>query len=153
MRPLLCALLLAGCTKEASAAPPVELAPTSVRLKPAQGDLSKLLAAELAKAHARKLKPFLELRAEWCEPCKDLEKSLSDPLMKDAFAGTYVISLDLDEWTNKVEPLGFDSTAIPVFFELDDKGKPTGRKIDGGAWAENVPKNMAPPLKAFFAGK
>jgi hypothetical protein len=38
-----------------------------------------------------------------------------------------------------------------VFFKLDASGKPTGDRIDGGAWGDNVPENMAPPLKAFFA--
>jgi hypothetical protein len=38
---------------------------------------------------------------------------------------------------------------IPAFFRLDAEGKPVAR-IDGGAWAENIPKNMAPPLKTFF---
>ena len=78
---------------------------------------------------------------------------MKDPRMVDAFAGTYLITLDADEWSGKLHPMGLDSSSIPVFFELDDKGKATGRKIDGGAWAENIPVNMAPPLKAFFGGK
>ena len=154
-RALVCSLLLVGtgCRKDAAVVAPAEVATTSIRLKPAQGDLAKLIAGEVAKARARDLKPFLELRAEWCGPCKDLEKSLDEPSMKDAFAGTFIISVDIDEWVDKVAPLGFDSSSIPVFYELDDKAKPTGRKIDGGAWEENIPKNMAPPLKTFFAGK
>ena len=154
-RSSLCALLLvgSGCKKDEAAVAPVEVATTSVRLKPAQGELAKLISSEVAKARARNLKPFLELRAEWCAPCKDLEKALDEPSMKEAFAGTFIISVDIDEWVDKVAPLGFDGSSIPVFYELDDKARPTGRKIDGGAWEENIPKNMAPPLKAFFAGK
>ena len=124
-----------------------------VRLLPAQGPLKTQLEAELKKAQAKKLKPFLELRAEWCKPCKELEGSMGDKRMADAFAGTYLISIDLDEFGEQVSQLGFDGSAIPVFYELNGAARPTGRKIDGGAWAENIPQNMAPPLKAFFTAK
>ena len=140
-----------GCAKKT--APLAEVALATVRLSPSQGTLSALLEAEVAKARARKLKPFLELRAEWCGPCKQLEASMGDARMSDAFAGTYLISLDIDEWAQQLAGTAFDSSSIPVFYELDESAKPTGRKIDGGAWAENIPANMAPPLKAFFANQ
>lgn len=139
-----------GC-REAAASAPAQRA--YVRLTPDQGTLAALLPAELKKAQAKKLRPFLELRAEWCKPCKELEASLGDKRMIDAFAGTYLISVDVDEFTGQLDPLGFDGSAIPVFYELDASARPTGRKIDGGAWAENIPANMAPPLKAFFAAR
>lgn len=129
-----------GCKKQQNA----------VRLKPSDGELSSLITAEATKARVRNLRPYLELRAEWCGPCKDLEASMGDARMADAFAGTFVISVDIDEFP-QVEQLGFDSGSIPVFFELDAKAKPTGRKIDGGAWGDNIAANMAPPLKAFFS--
>ncbi len=154
LKPLAALLLLTitSC-KQADAAPPRAVAPASVRLIPKQGDLVTLITAEVAKAHARKLRPFLELRAEWCKPCKQLEASMNDSRMTDAFAGTYLISIDIDEWTGKLDAVGVAADSIPVFYELDEKGKPTGRSINGGAWAENIPANMAPPLKAFFAAK
>lgn len=124
-----------------------------VRLTPSQGPLKLLLDAELKNAQAKKLKPFLELRAEWCKPCKELEASMNDARMADAFAGTYLISVDIDEFNDQLNKLGFDGSAIPVFYALDANARPTGRKIDGGAWAENIPQNMAPPLKAFFTAK
>ncbi|MDP2275332.1 MAG: hypothetical protein Q8K32_31590 [Archangium sp.] len=147
-RTLVVCLLVMGCAKKDA---PAEVSPAAVRLAPSQGKLTTLLEAEVAKARARHLKPFLELRAEWCGPCKELEASLGDPRMRDAFAGTYLISIDIDEWSQQLAGTAFDASSIPVFYELDEKAKPTGRKIDGGAWAENIPANMAPPLKAFFA--
>jgi thiol:disulfide interchange protein len=155
LRALLAAVMLlgvGGCKRDPAPAP-LELNPTSIRLKPSAGKLTALLSAEVAKARARNLKPFLELRAEWCEPCKELEASMHDARMIDAFAGTYLISADLDEWDQELPAAGFNPDGVPVFFELDAQAKPTGRKIDGGAWAQNIPANMAPPLKAFFAAK
>lgn len=141
-------LLVTACQNSVAAAP------TSVRLRPSQGKLAALITEEVEKARARKLRPYLELRAEWCGPCKALEASMGDAQMVEAFAGTYVISVDLDEWGEQVPQLGFSADSIPVFYELDAAAKSTGRTIDGGAWGANTPANMAPPLKAFVsAGK
>ncbi len=68
--------------------------------------------------------------------------------MVDAFTGTYIIKADVDDWG--FPPDGWNFDAIPIFYALGPDGKPTGAKIDGNAWADNTPENMAPPLKKFF---
>jgi hypothetical protein len=35
---------------------------------------------------------------------------------------------------------------------LDEKGITTGRMITGAAWGEDIPENIAPPMKTFFEG-
>jgi thiol-disulfide isomerase/thioredoxin len=139
---LVCALLAAT----AVAAEPATL----VTLVPKQGALPALLQREVANANRMGKAPFVQLTAEWCGPCKALRASMGDPLMKDAFAGTYVILLDMDAWKKQLKPAGLDSDFVPVFFALDSGARPTGRSINGGAWGEDIPKNMAPPLKRFF---
>ena len=135
------AFATAGCRKDearqdptttlgSSAAAQTGAGKNTVRLTPLDGELTALLPAEAAKARANNLKPFLELRADWCGPCKELEASMKDPRMVDAFAGTYLITLDVDEWkAGQLTAMGVASGSIPVIFELDDKGKSTGRKI------------------------
>lgn len=139
-----------GCKRET---PTVEVAPGFVMrdLKPAEGALPVLLSGELAKAKAQKLKPIVYIGATWCAPCVAIGKSLGDPLMVDAFQGTYVIHLDLDAWDKALGQAGFRTDAVPVFFQVDDAGKPV-KKVDGGAWGADIPANMAPALKAFFRG-
>ena len=75
--------------------------------------------------------------------------------MVDAFSGTYIILANVDGWEDQLSGTDFDYPYIPVFFVLDEAGHATGEIIDGGAWGENIPVNMAPPLKEFFqnAGK
>ena len=121
-------------------------------VKPNADDLETVLRTEVAKAKAQGLRPYVELWATWCKPCAAIKKSLDDPRMKAAFKGTYVVQLDIDAWGKKLTAAGFHSSAIPVFFTIDDEGKPTGRTIDGGAWEEDIPENMAPPLDRFFHG-
>jgi thiol:disulfide interchange protein len=133
--------------------PPVE-SPSEkfavVTLKPADGQLADLLKAEAQKAGEMGFTPFVEFHADWCAPCKALSKSLGDPRMVDAFAGTYVIRLNVDEWLDQPADAGFTVKGIPAFFAIDEAGKPTGRFITGAAWGEDIPENMAPPLKEFF---
>ena len=72
--------------------------------------------------------------------------------MIEAFTGTYIAQMNVDSWGwgDQLGYLGFDFNAIPVFYALDEQGLPTGAVIDGGAWGENIPENMAPPLNEFF---
>lgn len=135
---------------ETARAAPAAAAFVISELKPPQGELGALLAAEVAKAKARGLRPFLEVSATWCGPCQKLKSSLSDPAMSDAFRGTYIVELDLDEWETALARAGYPVKAVPVFFQIGDGGKPTGKSLDGGAWQDDVPSQMAPPLKRFF---
>lgn len=75
--------------------------------------------------------------------------------MVDAFTGTYIIEMNVDDpWNwDEASLMGYNSDFIPVLFEVGENGFATGRQIDGSAWAENIPENMAPPLKAFFKGE
>ena len=136
-------------TAYAHAAEPVKV----VVLEPASGPLEELLRHEVANAAALGKQPYVRITAEWCGPCKALRASLGDPLMQDAFAGTYIVQVDVDEWKPELDKAGFESDGIPVFFAVDGNAKPTGAKIDGGAWGEDIPRNMAPPLKQFFTAQ
>ena len=115
--------------------------------------IADTLASFVKDAKAAGLKPYAYLHASWCGPCNAIEKThATDAKMVEAFKGTAIAMIDIDAADPKaLDALGLQSSAIPVFFKLDDGGKPTGDKIDGGAWGDNVPANMAPPLKAFFA--
>jgi thiol-disulfide isomerase/thioredoxin len=149
-------LIVTGATVGAQATPAPAAVSTAdsvhvidITAKP-NDDLGKILQAEYATAIKGGRTPIVELGATWCGPCKHVAASLGDARMKDAFAGMYVIRLDIDQWKEKLAPLGFDASAIPAFFPINDQGKVIGPKIDGGAWGEDIPENMAPPLKKFF---
>jgi thiol-disulfide isomerase/thioredoxin len=164
------ALALAACQGSNSSAPTptADQAPSATRktagasestegfvitaLEPSAGDASAALKAEVAKAKQKGLKPYVELWATWCGPCLAIKKSMNDPRMKAAFKGAYIVQMDVDAWGAKLDGTGFSSSVIPIFYALDEEGKPSGRKIDGGAWGDNVPENMAPPLDKFFHG-
>lgn len=126
---------------------------TVVELKfDADADLVALLSAEVGKAKEQGQRPYVEFWADWCGPCKRLEASMDDARMKKAFDGVYLVRANSDDWGEKATALGYGVGSIPVFYEIGTDGKPNGRTISGGAWAEDIPENMAPPLDAFFHG-
>jgi thiol-disulfide isomerase/thioredoxin len=136
-----------------------EVAPagfTTVRLHPGDGDLQIRLTQEAQKATALSLMPIVEFDATWCPPCQAIDQGLQskNELMLQAYAGTYIIKLDVDEWGWGDSSLhDFDFDGIPVYFKLDAQGHPTGETIDGDAWGDNIPENIAPPMDEFFHGE
>ncbi len=161
MRPALILLLLTACDRGDSPPTAAALAPaaspasahTWVDLEARDGDLDDQLATHCAASKAADLDPFVELTAIWCAPCQVLRKSLKTPAMQDAFAGTYIISVDVDLFGRELEENGLQAYGVPAIFALGPDCLPTGAMITGGAWAEDTPEAMAPPLKAFFRGE
>ncbi len=128
---------------------------TTVRLHPEDGDLQAMLAEEARKAVELGQMPVVEFDATWCPPCQAIDEGLEskNELMLKAYAGTYIIKLDVDEWGWGDSSLhDFEFDGIPVYFKLDAQGQPTGEVIDGNAWGENIPENIAPPMDEFFHG-
>ena len=125
---------------------------TVVTIHPSQGDLSSVLAFHAGQAAQLGQTPYAEFTAVWCPPCEALANSLTDDRMVDAFRGTYIIRVDIDEWKSQLHKAGFNVIGVPTFSELDENGRPSGRVITGAAWGEDIPENMAPPLKEFFQG-
>ncbi len=123
-----------------------------VRVGRTKEPLAPILAIEAKKAAEMGRHPYVEFYADWCPPCMAIQENLSDKRMIDAFTGTCIIRLDLDYWKPKLSNTGFYVPGIPAFYEIDTDGKPTGRMITGAAWDEDVPGNIAPPMKHFFDG-
>ena len=126
---------------------------TQVRLHPENGDLQTMLANEAQKALALGQMPVVEFDATWCPPCIAIDTALEsrNALMLKAYAGTYIIKLDVDEWgwdNGGFQDFRFDG--IPVYFKLDSHGQQTGEVIDGSAWGEDIPENIAPVMDKFF---
>ena len=115
--------------------------------------LDKILYAEAQNAVSLGLNPFVDFSADWCPPCRAIEAAMDDELMIDAFTGTYIIQLNYDEWERQISDYGFYVVGIPTYYEVNAEGFSTGRLITGGAWGADTAANMAPPMKAFFAGE
>jgi hypothetical protein len=100
------------------------------------------------------LRPFLEFTASWCPPSAAFDASLEHPLMVEALSGTYLIRVDIDEFSgfDGYQEHGFKVHGVPIFFELDAESRPTGRQITSNAWGPDIPENMSRVMGAFFRG-
>ena len=149
VRPLYLILVVLGCSKTE----PARSVPTGgwVEVDPDK-PLAAQLAAEAKAAAKSGKKPHAYLHAAWCPPCVEIEKTrLVDPTMQAAFATTHIIAIDVDDIdVQQLTAAGMNTKVIPIFYRLDDKGVPVGTSIDGGAWGDNIPAKMAPPLTAYF---
>lgn len=110
--------------------------------------LNQLIAAEYAEGRT----PVVYFWASWCGPCTEFKSSLGDPLMQDALNNTTLIMVDLDADAEKDKfSETYGVSGIPAFVKVDKAGEFVDL-IDGGAWDENIPANMAPVLKNFILG-
>ena len=126
-------------------------------LIPSQGKLADLLKTQVATATALGRTPFVELGATWCENCHLLDTSLGDARMVDAFAGTYIIRLDIDQWGQRLlDTLGLSADqGVPAIYAVDTVGRGMGPDITIGLSAtvpgwDWSPAKIAPAFKKYF---
>ncbi len=126
---------------------------THVVVELGTGEVLQRLREHAAEAERLGLRPFVEFGASWCPPSVIFARSLSDARMVASLAGVYLIRAEADRWDYQLaRAAGFDIATVPVFYELDAEGRPTGHAINGGAWGADTIDNMARVLTPFFAG-
>ncbi len=132
--------------------PPVPIARSEWHRLSSANDLQRTLQSSARLAVTKGFLPVLYVGRTNCEPCESLKGSLDDPRMQDAFAGTYVMEIDMDSaGAYRLTTAGININGIPAFFVLDADGRYHGSTITGAAWGDDIPENMAPPLTRFFS--
>ncbi len=112
--------------------------------------LKPFIQTQAEQAYEQDKFPFIFLYTLWCPASQKLLTSLDHPLMKEAFDGSCIIKLNSDDWGQKAINEGVvpHFNVVPAIFRLDQNGEALD-EINGGAWGENVPTQMAPPLRVF----
>ncbi len=126
---------------------------TLVDLEKTEKPLIQSMLEHRVIAEKKNQQIFVQITAEWCTPCKKLRASMDDIMLRRAFNGTYIVRVDADIWEDELPEINIDLKAVPVFYALSEEGKATSYTINGGAWGEDIPKNMAPPLFDYFTGR
>lgn len=103
-------------------------------------------------AESQGLRPFLEFGAMWCPPSRMFGEIVDEPRMQAALAGIYLIRAEIDDFSSDPFARQLNAVSVPVFYELDAEGQPTGRTITGAAWGEDTIENMSQTMSRFFAG-
>jgi hypothetical protein len=114
------------------------------------------LAEELAKQRARSYevgeKLLVMTTRDPCDPCRGVDRSLSDPLMQTALRGVRLVRVDIDVFKEDLDQLKMPWQRYPGFFLLSLDLTPQDG-IDGGEWDDDIPRNIAPVLGAFVRGQ
>lgn len=122
-----------------------------VEARPEDGTLETVLQTAWREARADDRVVVAQVYADWCRPCVALRDSLEDPRMVEAFAGTHVVRLQMDAWDAPLRQaiLPVQELPVPSLFLVTEEGR-LGESLTGHAWGDNVPAEMAPPIRAFF---
>lgn len=117
---------------------------------------ARTLAEELAKQRAAAYeigeKVLVMTTRDLCEPCRGVDRSLSDPLTQTALRSVRLVRVDIDVFQEDLDELKIPRHRFPGFFLLaPDLGPQDG--IDGGEWDDDIPRNIAPVLGAFVRGQ
>jgi hypothetical protein len=116
-----------------------------VDIEPGRGTFRDQVLIQLKRAAAIGQTPYIELTADWCEPCQVLHKALRDTAVMRAFRGTYIMRANVDQWhqvTGKPEMNG-----IPEFILVDSAGRWTNRRWIG---SPTKPREIAAAFDGFF---
>lgn len=122
----------------------------TTEIAPTQGELIAQLKVHVERAKAKRLIPVAEFYADWCPPCREFHKALSQPPLADAIRGTYLVRLNMDDWHDHLKNTGFDVRSIPRFYLLGDDGRSSGKMLDGDKWGRATPENMAAAIDKLF---
>ena len=117
---------------------------------PGRASLAEEIKSEMASAQSMGRQPHVYVMASWCEPCRALVALLGDLIVSAVFKGTHIVMLDVELWGDQFEKLNIRPSSVPFITELGPDGRSTGRSIDGGAWDENTPENLARALGPYF---
>jgi hypothetical protein len=131
---------------------PVPAPFTVVDLDPRKGDMKAQLSEVVGVAAALHQRPYVELTSRVCAACHWLEHGLAESSVKQAFAGTYVVRIDVDRWQGRLDGTGLDchSGPMPAFVALSPEGRPFGEWADPDDWRTDVPERAAATLAVFL---
>ncbi|MGK3962405.1 DUF4190 domain-containing protein [Sorangium sp. So ce118] len=114
--------------------------------------LSEELAKQRAEAYAHGEKVLVMTTSDPCEPCRGVDRSLSDPLMQTALRSVRLVRVDIDVFKEDLDQIKMPRRLYPGFFLLSPDLTPQDG-INGGEWDDDIARNIAPVLGAFVRGQ
>jgi thioredoxin 1 len=90
--------------------------------------------------------PILYFYADWCGPCRRFRASLSDEQLEGALSKATLIKINVDSCGEMASAYSID--AVPTFVKVDADGQVVA-KITSDKWAEDIPSDISPVMKAL----
>ena len=117
---------------------------------PATGDVSAIVAREVARAHKDGRTLLVYVGASWCEPCRRFHAAAEAGKLNAAFPRLRLLVFDLDRDGARLRRAGYGSDFIPLFAVPRDDGRASGRQISGSIKGDGAVAQIAPRLQALI---
>lgn len=145
-------LAITGCqgAEVAPTARPVTRVELVDEPAPPDGDIARVVAAEVARAGATRV--IVYVGAGWCEPCRRFHAAAERGELDARFGGTRFLAFDRDRDGDALERAGYRSTYIPLFAAPAADGTASGLQIEGSIKGEGAVDQIAPRLRALLDG-
>jgi thiol:disulfide interchange protein len=103
----------------------------------------------LAVANGKQI--LVYVGAPWCEPCEVFHKAAVDGLLNADFPNLRLLQFDSDRDNDAITAAGYGSEMIPLFAEIGDNGRASGRTIAGAVKGNAAIASITPRLKTLLA--
>ena len=113
--------------------------------------LRNQLAREALRAHTAGAKLVVMTTAPWSNDADEIEKTMTDPRMQFALAGSRIVRVDADAFKSDLALLSMERPDVPWFFLVDTSLKII-ESTSADAWSENTAANIAPAMKKLVEG-
>jgi hypothetical protein len=110
------------------------------------------LAEEAKAASAVGETLLVQTTAASCVACREIARSMSEPMLQSALADVRLVRLDVSEVGGELAPLHMRQPALPWFYLVDAHGSARDG-ISADEWDDNDAESLAPVLEAFVHGR
>lgn len=141
-------LVLVGACKSEQAPPPAEKVRRLVFVPAGEGEVSALVARELANADGKRV--LVYVGAKWCEPCRRFHDTAQTGTLDPALPAVRFVEFDLDRDEERLRAAGYTSKYIPLFAVPLPDGRASGKQIAGSVPGPGSPAELTPRLQVLL---
>ena len=117
---------------------------------PADGDLTSIVRAELARARTDNRTLIVYVGAAWCEPCGRFHAAAARGALDTSFPTLRILGFDRDRDEARLSAAGYSSRLIPLFALPNPDGRASGRSIDGSIKGPGAVDDLTPRLRELL---
>jgi thiol:disulfide interchange protein len=138
-------MLLGGCKASAPAIDPN----ATVRFitPPMDGEVSTIMAAQLAKSQAEHRRVLLYAGASWCEPCRYFHEAVDRGELTGKLGALDLVAFDGSVDAERMLLSGYEARFVPLFAVPNPDGKSSGRQVEGSIKGAGAVGDLVPRLQ------
>jgi thiol:disulfide interchange protein len=146
-RLFLVVVLLAGCKASVSAPAVDPTATVRFITPPMDGEVSTIMAAQLAKSKAEHRRVLFYAGASWCEPCRYFHEAVDRGELTGKLGALDLVAFDGSVDAERMLLSGYEARFVPLFAVPNPDGKSSGRQVEGSIKGAGAVGDLVPRLQ------